>query len=93
MNAGPRALANARGVLAPTGGAAQKAASGSPFPTTVAKLLFGEGNSTQNFYSLSTSRKQKFEEDLAFSGANIERLSRLAYPECPYSVRDKIVCA
>ena len=61
--------------------------------TSKLELLFGEGNSTQNYYSLFTSRKQKFGEDLASFGAEIERLSRLAYPECPYSVRDKIACA
>lgn len=57
------------------------------------ELLFGEGNLTQNYYSLFTNRKQKFGEDLASFGAELERLSRLAYPECPYAVRDKIACA
>ena len=57
------------------------------------ELLFGEGNLTQNYYSLFTNRKQKFEEDLASFGAELERLSRLAYPECPFAVRDKIACA
>lgn len=55
------------------------------------ELLFGEG--TQNYYSLFTNKKQKFGEDLASFGAEIERLSRLAYPECPFAVRDKIACA
>lgn len=55
------------------------------------ELLFGEG--TQNYYSLFTNRKQKFGEDLASFGAELERLSRLAYPECPFAVRDKIACA
>mgnify|MGYP002717615413 CR=1 FL=1 len=57
------------------------------------ELLFGEGNLTQNYYSLFTNRRQKFGEDLASFGAELERLSRLAYPECPYAVRDKIACA
>jgi len=57
------------------------------------EMLFGEGNLTQNYYSLFTNRKQKFGEDLASFGAEIERLSRLAYSECPFSVRDKIACA
>lgn len=57
------------------------------------ELLFGEGNLTQNYYSLFTNRKQKFRENLASFGAELERLSRLAYPECPFAVRDKIACA
>jgi len=57
------------------------------------ELLFEEGNLTQNYYSLFTNRKQKFGEDLASFGAEIERLSRLAYHEYPYSIRDKIACA
>jgi len=65
------------------------------FPELKSKLelLFGEGNLTQNYYSLFTNRKQKFREDLASFGAELERLSRLAYPECPFAVRDKIACA
>lgn len=55
------------------------------------ELLFGEG--TQNYYSMFTNRKQKFGEDFASFGAELERLSRLAYPECSYAVRDKIACA
>jgi len=57
------------------------------------ELLFGERNLIQNYYSLFTNRKQKFGEDLVSFGAKIKRLSRLAYPECPYLVRDKITCA
>ncbi|EFN65445.1 hypothetical protein EAG_00230, partial [Camponotus floridanus] len=38
------------------------------------ELLFGEGNLTQNYYSLFTNRKQKFGEDLASFGAELERL-------------------
>jgi len=57
------------------------------------ELLFGEGNLTQNYYPLFTNRKQKFGEDLASFGAELERLSGLVYPECPFAVRDKIACA
>lgn len=57
------------------------------------ELLFGEGNLTQNYYSLFTNCKQKFGEDLASFGAELERLSRLAYPECSFAVKDKIACA
>lgn len=32
-------------------------------------------------------------EDLQTLGAEIERLSRLAYPECTHEIRDKIACA
>lgn len=42
------------------------------------ELRFGEGNLTQNYYSLFTNRKQKFGEDLASFGAELKRLSRLA---------------
>lgn len=57
------------------------------------ELLFGDGNLTQNYYSLFTNRRQKYGEDFASFGAELERLSRLAYPECPFTVRDKIACA
>lgn len=57
------------------------------------ELLFGEGSLTQNYYSLFTNRRQKFGEDLATFSSEIERLSRLAYPECPCAVRDKIAFA
>ena len=57
------------------------------------ELRFGEGNLTQNYDSLFTNRRQKFGEDFASFGAELERLSRLAYPECPFVVRDKIACA
>lgn len=33
------------------------------------------------------------EEDLPTLGAEIKRLSRLAYPECTHEIRDKIACA
>ena len=48
---------------------------------------------SQNYYSLFTNRKQKFGEELASFGAELERLARLAYPECSFAVRDKIACA
>ncbi|CAL1672146.1 unnamed protein product [Lasius platythorax] len=57
------------------------------------ELLFGDGNLTQNYYSLFTNRKQKYGKDFASFGAELERLSRLAYPECPFTVRNKIACA
>lgn len=57
------------------------------------ELRFGEGHLAQTYYSLFTNRKQKFGEEAAAFGADIERLARLAYPECPYAVRDKIACA
>lgn len=57
------------------------------------ELRFGEGNLAQNFYVQFTNRKQKFGEDLATLGSELDRLVRLAYPECPHEVRDKIACA
>jgi len=46
------------------------------------ELRFGETRLSQNYYSQFTNRKQKFGEDIASLGTNLERLSRLAYPEC-----------
>ena len=57
------------------------------------ELRFGEGHLAQTYYTQFTNRKQKFSEDLASLGADLERLSRLAYPECSHEVRDKIACA
>ncbi|XP_071652338.1 uncharacterized protein [Temnothorax longispinosus] len=57
------------------------------------ETCFGEGGLSQNFYTQFTGRKQRNGEDLASLGSDLERLSRLAYPECSFSVRDKIVCA
>jgi len=57
------------------------------------ELRFGEGNLSQNFYTQFTNRQQKFEEDLATLGSKTERLFRLAYPKCPFAMRDKIACA
>jgi hypothetical protein len=57
------------------------------------ELRFGEVQHSQNYYTLFTNRRQKFAEDFASFGAEIERLSRLAYPECTFAVRDKIACA
>lgn len=53
----------------------------------------GEGHLSQTFYAQFTNRKQKFGEDLASLGADLERLSRLAYSECSLEMRDKIACA
>lgn len=48
----------------------------------------------QNYYLLFTNRKQNSREDLASFGAELERLSQLAYQaEYPFAVRDKIACA
>ncbi|EFN73165.1 hypothetical protein EAG_04002 [Camponotus floridanus] len=67
------------------------------------ELRFGEGQLSQNCYTQFTNRKQKFSqftnrkqkfwEDYATFGSELERLARLAYPECSYAVRDKIACA
>jgi len=57
------------------------------------ELHFGEGHLVQTFYTQFTSRKQKPFEELAALGADIERLSRLAYPECTKEIRDKVACA
>jgi len=50
-------------------------------------------HSLQNYYSQFTNRKQKFGENIASLGFDIERLSQLAYPECSDSIRYKIACA
>jgi len=57
------------------------------------ELRFGETHSLQNYYSQFTNRRQKFGEDIASLGSDLERLSQLAYPECSQVVRDKIACA
>jgi len=57
------------------------------------ELYFEEEHSAQTYYTQFTNRKQKSFEDLAALGSDIERLSRLAYPECTKEVRDKIACA
>ncbi|KMQ87965.1 hypothetical protein RF55_12625 [Lasius niger] len=56
------------------------------------ELRFGEGHLAQTYYTQFTNRKQKFSEDIVTLGSDIERLSRLAYPECTHEVRDKIAC-
>jgi len=57
------------------------------------ELRFGETHSLQNYYSQFTNRRQKFGEDIASLGSDLERLSKLAYPECSQIIRDKIACA
>jgi|GEM_PF-2455060 len=57
------------------------------------ELRFGETHSSQNYYSQFTNRRQKFGEDIASFGSDLERLARLAYPECSQAIRDKIACA
>jgi len=56
-------------------------------------LRFGEEHMAQTFYAQFTNRKQKFGEDLPTLGAELERLCRLAYPECTPEIRDKIASA
>ena len=57
------------------------------------ELRFGDDHSLQSYYSQFTNRKQKIGEDEASLGSEIERLFRLAYPECTHQIRDKIACA
>jgi len=57
------------------------------------ELRFGEGQLSQNCYTQFTNRRQKFGEDFATFGSELKRLARLGYPECPYTMRDKIACA
>lgn len=57
------------------------------------ELRFGEAHLAQTYYTQFTNRKQKSSEDLPSLAADLERLSRLAYPECSHEVRDKIACA
>ena len=57
------------------------------------ELRFGEGSLLQNYYTQFTNRRQRYGEEMAALGSELERLSRLAYPECPYETRDKIACA
>jgi len=57
------------------------------------ELHFGETHSSQNYYSQFTNRRQKFGEEIASFGSDLERLARLAYPECSQTIRDKIACA
>ncbi|KYN18064.1 hypothetical protein ALC57_09638 [Trachymyrmex cornetzi] len=57
------------------------------------ELRFEEAHSLQNYYTQFTNRKQKFGENVAAFGSDIERLARLAYPECSDLMRNKIACA
>ncbi|KAL6260859.1 hypothetical protein P5V15_008389 [Pogonomyrmex californicus] len=57
------------------------------------ELRFEEKLSAQNYYMQFINRKQKFGEDLAALGSDLERLSRLAYPECSPGIQDKIACS
>ncbi|KYN22676.1 hypothetical protein ALC57_04918 [Trachymyrmex cornetzi] len=57
------------------------------------ELRFGEAHSLQNYYTQFTNRRQKFGENIAAFGSDVEMLARLAYPECPDLMRDKIACA
>lgn len=57
------------------------------------ELRFGESELAQSFYLQFTNRRQSPGEDFATLGADLERLSRKAYPECVHEVRDKIACS
>jgi hypothetical protein len=57
------------------------------------ELRFGEELSAQSYYLQFTNRKQKYGEELAALGSDLERLARLAYPECSHEIQDKIACA
>lgn len=57
------------------------------------ELQFGESVLTQDSYLQFTNRKQRVGEDYPTLGADLERLSRRAYPECTLAVRDKIACS
>jgi len=57
------------------------------------ELRFGEGQLSQDCYASFTSRRQKFGEDFASFGSDLERLCRLAYPEGTFALRDKIACS
>lgn len=55
------------------------------------ELRFGEGKKlTQTYYIQFVNRRQKFLENFATFGADLERLSRLACPELIHEARDKI---
>jgi len=57
------------------------------------ELRFGEEHSAEFYYFQFTNRRQKFGEDFVTLGTDLERLVRLAYPECSLEVREKIACA
>jgi len=57
------------------------------------ELRFGEGHSAQSYYFQFTNRRQKFGEEFVTLGTDLERLVRLAYPECSLEMRKKIACA
>ena len=57
------------------------------------ELRFGESELAQNFYLQFTNGKLLPGEDYATLGADLERLSRKVYPNCPHEMRDKVACA
>jgi len=57
------------------------------------EFRFGEGHLARTYYSQFVNRRLKNGEDFITLGAELERLSRLAYPECSHESRDKITCA
>lgn len=57
------------------------------------ELRFGERENFANAYTQFSNRKQRSGEDFAAFGGELERLARVAYPECSTEIRDKIACA
>jgi len=57
------------------------------------EFRFGEGHLARTYYSQFVNRRLKNGENFITLGAELERLSRLAYPECSHESRDKIACA
>ncbi|EZA61681.1 hypothetical protein X777_10513 [Ooceraea biroi] len=57
------------------------------------EVRFGESAYAQDYYLQFTNRRQGSGEDFATLGAELERLSKLAYPECTTEAREKIACS
>lgn len=56
------------------------------------ELRFGDIDSPQNHYLNFVNRKQKSGEDFSILGFDLERLLRLAFPECSEEERNRIAC-
>lgn len=61
------------------------------FPGNMLKARAVFWGQFQNYYLQFINRKQKYEEDYATLEVNLERLARLAYPEC--EIWEKVACA